>query len=96
MAFRVEYRCFNCVATCPAEIHDVFHADRDERQRYKREHLEPLTHTRTHVEEQFVIDSPTVRDALGIPPGEHRTPPDPTRPPPTSVACRAVRPGSPR
>ncbi len=28
MAFRVEYRCFNCVATCPAEIHDAFHADK--------------------------------------------------------------------
>ena len=27
LAFRVEYRCFNCVATCPAEIDDAFHAD---------------------------------------------------------------------
>ena len=26
MAFRVEYRCFNCVATCPAEIEDVLQA----------------------------------------------------------------------
>jgi epoxyqueuosine reductase QueG len=80
MAFRVEYRCFNCVATCPAEIEHEFKTDRDERTRYKTEFLKPLTYTRTKVEEQFVIDSPTVRDELGIAPGEWRTPGDITRP----------------
>ena len=80
LAFRVEYRCFNCVATCPAEMHEAFHNDREERARYQAEHLKPLTYTRSRVEEQFVIDTPAVRDALGIPPGEWRTPPDVTRP----------------
>lgn len=80
MAFKVEYRCFNCVATCPAEIHEEFHADKAERIRYKAEHVQPLTHTRSKVEEQIVIDSPSVREALDIPPGRWRTPPDPTRP----------------
>jgi epoxyqueuosine reductase QueG/putative sterol carrier protein len=80
MAFRVEYRCFNCVATCPAEIETQFHGDRDERARYKAEFLKPLTYTRSEVEEQFVIDTPTVREKLGIPPGEWRTPKDPARP----------------
>ncbi len=46
MAFKVEYRCFNCVATCPAEIEDAFHAERDVRRRYLDETLKPLTHTR--------------------------------------------------
>jgi epoxyqueuosine reductase QueG len=80
MAFKVEYRCFNCVATCPAEIHERFHAERAERDRYKAEHLVPLTHTRRHVEEQFVIDTPSVRERLDIPPGQWRTPPDLSRP----------------
>lgn len=80
MAFRVEYRCFNCVATCPAEIHDAFHADREERSRYVAETLKPLTHTRRVADEQFVIDTPSARERLGIPPGRYRTPPDVTRP----------------
>ena len=29
LSFKVEYRCFNCVATCPAEIEHAFHDDRD-------------------------------------------------------------------
>ncbi|MGH7820527.1 MAG: SCP2 sterol-binding domain-containing protein, partial [Candidatus Binatia bacterium] len=80
MAFRVEYRCFNCVATCPAEIHDAFHADREERRRYVDDTLKPLTHTRREVEQQFVIDTPSARSRYGIPPGRYRTPPDVTRP----------------
>jgi ferredoxin len=86
MAFKVEYRCFNCVATCPAEIHDAFHADRDVRRAYLDDTLKPLTHTRRHVEEQFVIDTPTARETLGIPPGEWRTPVDTSRP-----SARGVR-----
>ncbi|MFT4569657.1 MAG: epoxyqueuosine reductase QueG/putative sterol carrier protein [Hyphomicrobiaceae bacterium] len=80
LAFKVEYRCFNCVATCPAEIHEAFHAEKSERLRYKEEHVRPLTHTRRTVEEQLVIDTPTVREELDIPPGQWRTPHDPTRP----------------
>ncbi|MGH7859796.1 MAG: SCP2 sterol-binding domain-containing protein, partial [Candidatus Binatia bacterium] len=80
MAFRVEYRCFNCVATCPAEIHDVFHDDREERRRYLDETLKPLSRTRREVEEQFVIDTPSARERHAIPPGRYRTPPDVTRP----------------
>src|SRR5204862_2491587 len=34
LAYKVEYRCFNCVATCPAEIHEVFHADKKVRGTY--------------------------------------------------------------
>ena len=40
MAFRVEYRCFNCVATCPAEIEDAFHDDRDVRRALPRRDAE--------------------------------------------------------
>jgi ferredoxin/putative sterol carrier protein len=80
LAFRVEYRCFNCVATCPAEIHDAFHADRETRRRYLDETLKPLTHTRRVEEQQFVIDTPRARATHGIPPGEWRTPADPAAP----------------
>jgi epoxyqueuosine reductase QueG len=80
LAFKVEYRCFNCVSTCPAEIHDSFHAERDIRRRYLDETLKPLTHTRRHEEEQFVIDTPLARERYGIPPGEWRTPIDPEAP----------------
>ena len=80
LAFKVEYRCFNCVATCPAEIHETFHADRGIRRRYLDETLKPLTYTRTHEEEQFVIDTPSARERYDIPPGEWRTPLDPTAP----------------
>lgn len=73
LAFRVEYRCFNCVATCPAEIHTEFHAQRDTRRRYLDETLKPLTRTRRDVEEQFVIDTPAARERHGIPPGEWRS-----------------------
>src|SRR5439155_1061245 len=62
MAFKVEYRCFNCVATCPAEIEEAFHAERDTRRRYLDETLKPLTHTRAVEDEQFVIDSPSMRE----------------------------------
>lgn len=89
MAFKVEYRCFNCVATCPAEIHDAFHADTAVRRDYLRNTLQPLTHTRREVDEQFVIDTPAAREALGIPPGEWRTPPDETRP--TARGTRLVQ-----
>lgn len=80
LAFRVEYRCFNCVATCPAEIHDVFHGDPAARQAYFDEHLKPLTHTRKVVEEQFVIDTPSAREKYDIPPGRDRTEPDISKP----------------
>jgi ferredoxin/putative sterol carrier protein len=86
LAFKVEYRCFNCVATCPAEIHDAFHADHATRRRYLDETLKPLTHARRVEEEQFVIDTPLARERYDIPPGEWRTRVDPTAP-----ASRAVR-----
>ena len=76
LAFKVEYRCFNCVATCPAEIEHAFHDDRDVRRRYLDETLKPLTHTRAVEDEQFVIDTVGARERHGIPPGEWRTPPD--------------------
>src|SRR5262249_37352832 len=80
MAFRVEYRCFNCVATCPAEIHEAFHSDNDVRSLYLKETLKPLTHARRVTDRQFVIYTPSARDRLGIPPGRYRTPHDPTKP----------------
>jgi epoxyqueuosine reductase QueG len=80
LAFRVEYRCFNCVAACPAEIHEEFHADREVRRDYIAETLRPLSYTRKQVEEQFVIDTPSAREKYGIPPGEFRTPPDLAKP----------------
>jgi epoxyqueuosine reductase QueG/putative sterol carrier protein len=86
LAFRVEYRCFNCVATCPAEIHTAFHDDTATRRQYLDETLKPLTYTRRVAEPQFVIDTPTARERHGIPPGEWRTPLDPARP-----ASRTVR-----
>ena len=76
LAYKVEYRCFNCVATCPAEIHEQFHAERSVRRRYLDETLKPLTETRSLEDEQFVIDTPSARDRLGIPPGRWRTTPD--------------------
>lgn len=80
LAFRVEYRCFNCVATCPAEIHEQFHESRDVRREYLDETLKPLTRTRRDVEEQFVIDTPNARARYEIPPGEWRTRLDPDAP----------------
>jgi len=79
LSFKVEYRCFNCVATCPAEIERAFHDDRDVRRRYLDETLKPLTHTRTVEDTQFVIDTPGARATHGIPPGEWRTPIDRVR-----------------
>jgi epoxyqueuosine reductase QueG/putative sterol carrier protein len=76
MAFKVEYRCFNCVATCPAEIEDAFHGARDVRRRYLDETLKPLTYTRAVEDAQFVIDTPGARERLDVPPGEWRTPID--------------------
>jgi epoxyqueuosine reductase QueG len=86
LAFKVEYRCFNCVATCPAEIHDAFHDDRGVRRRYLDETLKPLTHTRRVEDEQFVIDTPGARARYDIPPGAWRTAPDAAAP-----ASRGVR-----
>ena len=86
LAFKVEYRCFNCVSTCPAEIHEEFHADREVRRRYFDETLKPLTHQRRMVDEQFVIDTPSAREKFGIPPGQWRTPLDGAAP-----ASRVVR-----
>jgi putative sterol carrier protein len=76
MAFKVEYRCFNCVATCPAEIETAFQGDREVRRRYLDETLRPLTETRAVDDAQFVLDTPTARERHGIPPGEWRTPID--------------------
>ncbi len=76
MAFKVEYRCFNCVATCPAEIETAFHGERDVRRRYLDETLKPLTYTRAVEDAQFVIDTPGARERLNVPPGEWRTPVD--------------------
>ena len=86
LAFRVEYRCFNCVATCPAEIHEQFHGSRETRRTYLDETLKPLTRTRRDEEEQFVIDTPSARARYDIPPGEWRTKLDPDAP-----ASRTVR-----
>jgi len=80
LAFRVEYRCFNCVSVCPADALEAFHGSRSGRRRVVDEQLKPLTHTREVVEQQFVIDTPSARDRHGIPPGEWRTPPDTSRP----------------
>jgi epoxyqueuosine reductase QueG len=80
LAYRVEYRCFNCVATCPAEIHEAFHGDKKVRGTYLKETLKPLSHTRSVAEQQFVIDTPSARERYGIPPGRYRTEPDVTRP----------------
>jgi len=76
MAFKVEYRCFNCVATCPAEIEDAFQRDGAVRRRYLDETLKPLAHTRAVEDAQFVLDTPSAREKHGIPPGEWRTPID--------------------
>lgn len=86
LAFRVEYRCFNCVATCPSEMHEQFHSDRAVRRSYVDHTMKPLARTRSEVDEQFVIDTPSVRDRLAIPPGRWRTPPDEARP-----SARGVR-----
>ncbi len=87
MAFKVEYRCFNCVATCPAEIETAFHADRAVRREYVEETLKPLTQARAVEDEQFVIDSPAMREKYDIPPGEWRTPVDRT----SATSARGVR-----
>jgi ferredoxin/putative sterol carrier protein len=76
MAFKVEYRCFNCVSTCPAEIETAFHGEREVRRRYLDETLKPLTYARAVEDAQFVIDTPGTRERLDVPPGEWRTPID--------------------
>jgi epoxyqueuosine reductase QueG/putative sterol carrier protein len=76
LAYKVEYRCFNCVATCPAEIHEQFHGERAVRRRYLDETLKPLSHTRAHEDEQFVIDTPSARDRRGLTPRRGGTTPD--------------------
>lgn len=73
LSFKVEYRCFNCVATCPAEIERAFHDDRQVRRQYLDETLKPLTHTRGVEDTQFVIDTPSARARHDIAPGEWRT-----------------------
>ncbi len=80
MAFKVEYRCFNCVATCPAEIHAAFHSDKRTRREYVDEVLKPLTRARGVEDEQFVIDTPGARAKHGIAPGQWRTPIDAREP----------------
>jgi ferredoxin len=80
LAFRVEYRCFNCISVCPANDMESFHASLEGRRDVVDRQLKPLTHTRSVADQQFVIDTPSAREKHGIPPGEWRTPPDPTRP----------------
>ena len=75
MAFRVEYRCFNCVSVCPADGLEAFHGDKTERRRVLDEQVKPLTHERRARDQQFVIDTPSARRRHGIPPGEWRSPP---------------------
>jgi len=80
LAFKVEYRCFNCIATCPAEIHSAFHAQKRVRRDYLSDVLKPLARTRSVEEEQFVIDTPSARRKYDIPPGQWRTQNDPAGP----------------
>ncbi len=80
LAFRVEYRCFNCISVCPANDQKGFRGSPQGRRDVLERQLKPLSHTRSVVEQQFVIDTPKAREKHGIPPGEWRTPPDPTRP----------------
>jgi Fe-S-cluster-containing hydrogenase component 2 len=80
LAFRVEYRCFNCVSVCPADALEAFHGDKQERRRVLDEQLKPLDHARRVADQQFVIDTPSARERHDIPPGHWRTPQDPTRP----------------
>ncbi len=91
MAFKVEYRCFNCVATCPAEIHAVFHSDKRTRREYVEEILKPLTHARAVQDQQFVIDTPRARDKYGIAPGRWRTPIDAAAQPNRNVRLVSLR-----
>ncbi|MCP5040024.1 MAG: hypothetical protein GY944_03275, partial [bacterium] len=80
LAYRVEYRCFNCISVCPANEHEAFHASKQGRRSVLDRQLKPLSHTRSVVEQQFVIDTPSAREKHGIPPGEWRTKHDPSRP----------------
>jgi len=80
LAFRVEYRCFNCISVCPANDLPSFHGSVEGRRDVLDRQLKPLTHSRSTADQQFVIDTPSAREKHDIPPGEWRTPPDPTRP----------------
>jgi putative sterol carrier protein len=80
LAFRVEYRCFNCISVCPANDLESFHDHATGRRDVLDRQLKPLTHSRAVAEQQFVIDTPSAREKHDIPPGEWRTPPDPARP----------------
>jgi epoxyqueuosine reductase QueG/putative sterol carrier protein len=80
LSFKVEYRCFNCISTCPAEIHTAFHEKKHVRRDYLDDILKPLSRTRAEEEERFVIDTPSAREKYGIPPGRWRTQPDPAGP----------------
>lgn len=73
LTFRTQYRCFNCIAVCSAHISDEFQADKKRRALQLKEIVKPLTHTRGTVEEQFIVDTPSVRDAHDIPPGKYRS-----------------------
>ena len=79
MAFRVEYRCFNCVSVCPANdlerFHGRFQGDKQGRREVVDEQLKPLAHSRAVADQQFVIDTRSAREKHGIPPGEWRTRP---------------------
>ncbi len=80
LAFRVEYRCFNCISVCPASDHESFHDSVQGRRNVLDRQLKPLSHTRSVADQQFVIDTPSAREKHGIAPGNWRTPADPKRP----------------
>lgn len=80
MTFHVEYRCFNCVGVCTAHMHEAFQGSKEVRQEERDLRMMPLKRTRGEIEQRFVIDTPSAREKYGIPPGEWRTPPDPSKP----------------
>lgn len=80
LAFRVEYRCFNCISVCPADIEKIFQGSKEVRRQVLDDQLKPLNQARREADQQFVIDTPSAREKHNIPPGEWRTPPERRRP----------------
>ena len=56
LAFRVEYRCFNCISVCPANDLASFHGSVEGRRAVLDRQLKPLTHSRRTADQQFVIE----------------------------------------
>ncbi len=80
LAFRIEYRCFNCISVCPAHYEEAYHGSKDERKLAKCQVTKPLAQSRGAAEQQFVIDTPSAREKYNIAPGEWRTLADPSKP----------------